>query len=68
LLFGQRRNARCLKLRDLNGSQREQRMMTVEDPGLAANFSTMALHEGDRVSSPVGYGGLGPNLGILEAS
>ncbi|MET9964604.1 hypothetical protein ABZZ80_01405 [Streptomyces sp. NPDC006356] len=53
--------------RDLTGSQWKQRMMTVEDPRLAAIFTGMALNEGDRVSSTVGYGGLGPNLGVFQA-
>lgn len=53
--------------RDITGSQPEQRMMTVEDPRLAAIFTKMTLNEGDRVSSAVGYGGLGPNLGVFRA-
>ncbi|MFJ4585507.1 hypothetical protein [Streptomyces echinatus] len=52
--------------RDITGSQPEERLMTVEDPRLAAIFTTMALHEGDQVSSAVGYGSLGSNLGIFR--
>ncbi|MFG2744064.1 hypothetical protein ACGFY0_28910 [Streptomyces chartreusis] len=53
--------------RDCSGSQPEQRLMTVEDPRLAAIFTGMTLDTGDRVSSTVGYGGLGPNLGVFRA-
>ncbi|GGW55727.1 hypothetical protein GCM10010503_36020 [Streptomyces lucensis JCM 4490] len=52
--------------RDITGSQPVQRLMTVEDPRLAAVFTRMTLHEGDRVRSAAGYGGLGPNLGIFR--
>ncbi|MBY8846859.1 hypothetical protein [Streptomyces sp. SP2-10] len=52
--------------RSVTGSQPEQRLMTVEDPRLAAIFTRMALYEGDRVRSAVGYGGLGPNLGVFR--
>jgi hypothetical protein len=53
--------------RGITGSQPEQRLMTVEDPRLAAIFTRMTLHEGDRVHSAAGYGGLGPNLGVFRA-
>ncbi|KUO02053.1 hypothetical protein [Streptomyces caeruleatus] len=53
--------------RDITGSQWKQRLMTVEDPRLAAIFTGMTLHEGDQVTSAVGYGGLGPNLGVFRA-
>jgi hypothetical protein len=53
--------------RDIAGSQPEQRLMTVEDPRLAAIFTNMSLNEGDRVRSDAGYGGLGPNLGVFLA-
>ncbi|MFE7273147.1 hypothetical protein [Streptomyces sp. NPDC057623] len=53
--------------RDITGSQWKQRLMTVEDPRLAAIFMRMTLDDGDRVSSAVGYGGLGPNLGVFRA-
>ncbi|MFE6286599.1 hypothetical protein [Streptomyces sp. NPDC057877] len=53
--------------RDITGSQPTLRLMTVQDPRLAALFTRTALHEGDRVRSTAGYGGLGPNLGILQA-
>ncbi|MEU7665160.1 hypothetical protein AB0B60_42850 [Streptomyces lincolnensis] len=52
--------------RDFTGSQPKQRLMTVEDPRLAALFTRMTLHEGDRVDSAVGYGGLSPNLGVFR--
>lgn len=52
--------------RGITGSQPDQRLMTVEDPRLAAIFTRMALNEGERVRSTAGYGGLGPNLGILR--
>lgn len=52
--------------RDITGSQPKQRMMTVEDSRLAGIFTRMALDEGDRVRSAVGYGGLGPNLGVFR--
>lgn len=53
--------------RDITGSQPKQRLMTVEDPRLAAIFTRMALKEGNRVRSAAGYGGLGPNLGVFHA-
>ncbi|PNG19596.1 hypothetical protein [Streptomyces cahuitamycinicus] len=53
--------------RDITGSQPKQRLMTVEDPRLAAIFVRMALKEGDQVRSAAGYGGLGPNLGVFQA-
>lgn len=53
--------------RDITGSQPGQRLMTVEDPRLAAIFTRMTLKEGDRVRSAAGYGGLGPNLGVFRA-
>ncbi|MFD5952067.1 hypothetical protein ACFWAZ_30075 [Streptomyces collinus] len=53
--------------RDITGSQPKQRLMTVEDPRLAAIFTRMALKEGDRVRSAAGYGGLGTNLGVFHA-
>ncbi|MFC5215117.1 hypothetical protein [Streptomyces coerulescens] len=53
--------------RDITGSRPKQRLMTVEDPRLAAIFTGMTLNEGDRVRSAVGYGGLGPNLGAFGA-
>ncbi|MDH6225246.1 hypothetical protein [Streptomyces sp. MJP52] len=53
--------------RDITHSQSKQRLMTVEDPRLAGIFTRMALNEGDRVRSSVGYGGLGPNLGVFQA-
>ncbi|CAL9671740.1 hypothetical protein SUDANB105_07555 [Streptomyces sp. enrichment culture] len=53
--------------RDITGSQPEQRLMTVEDPRLAALFTRMTLNEGDRVHSDFGFGGLGPNLGVFQA-
>ncbi|MFI1768572.1 hypothetical protein ACH41H_41925 [Streptomyces sp. NPDC020800] len=53
--------------RDITGSRPEQRLMTVEDPRLAAIFTRMTLNEGDRVRSAAGYGGLGPNLGVFRA-
>jgi hypothetical protein len=53
--------------RDITGSQPKQRLMTVEDPRLAAIFTRMTLKEGNRVRSAAGYGGLGPNLGVFHA-
>lgn len=53
--------------RDITGSQPKQRLMTVEDPRLAGIFTRMALHEGDRVRAAVGFGGIGPNLGVFQA-
>jgi hypothetical protein len=53
--------------RGITGSQPKQRLMTVEDPRLAAIFGRMALDEGDRVSSDAGLGGIGPNLGVFRA-
>ncbi|MFD0313061.1 hypothetical protein [Streptomyces flavalbus] len=52
--------------RDIAGSRPRQRLMTVEDPRLAAVFMRTALHTGDRVRSPVGLGGIGPNLGVFR--
>ncbi|NUP19002.1 MAG: hypothetical protein HOZ81_23510 [Streptomyces sp.] len=52
--------------RDIIGSQWKQRLMTVEDPRLAAIFTGRTLNEGDEVRSAVGYGGLGPNLGVFR--
>ena len=54
--------------RGINGPQPARRMMTVEDPRLAGLFLGMALHEGDRVRSDAGYGGLGPNTGVLKVT
>ncbi|MFJ5973387.1 hypothetical protein [Streptomyces sp. NPDC093060] len=53
--------------RGITGSQPKQRLMTVEDPRLAAIFTRITLDEGDRVRSAAGYGGLGPNLGVFRA-
>ncbi|MFJ9822314.1 hypothetical protein ACIRU3_45280 [Streptomyces sp. NPDC101151] len=53
--------------RNITGSQPKQRLMTVEDPRLAEIFTRMTLDEGDRVRSAVGYGGIGPNLGVFRA-
>ncbi|MFE0251996.1 hypothetical protein [Streptomyces sp. NPDC059010] len=53
--------------RDVTGSQWKQRLMTVEDPRLAAIFTGRTLYQGDRVTSAAGYGGLGPNLGAFQA-